>query len=76
MWSVSLNFYRSELERKRDYGRHIWQRAGLTWCFVETALFLAPPLVNALATHRLLIKMAPFFFRSRLKALDVDGQHE
>src|SRR5689334_4358778 len=29
--SASLEFYRSELEKRRDYGSHVWRRAGLTF---------------------------------------------
>jgi FtsH-binding integral membrane protein len=59
--STSLDFYRSELERKRDYERHIWRRSGLTFCFAGVALALIPELIPALKTPRLLLNAAPFF---------------
>ena len=59
--STSLDFYRSELERRRDYERNIWRRSGLTFCFLGLALALIPELIPALQTPRLLLKAAPFF---------------
>lgn len=59
--STSLDFYRSELERRRDYERHIWRRSGLTFCFAGVALALIPELIPALETPRLLLNAAPFF---------------
>lgn len=58
---TSLDFYRGELERQRDYGRHIWRRAGLTFCFVGVALVILPGLIKALDTPRLLLNAVPFF---------------
>jgi hypothetical protein len=58
---TSLDFYRSELERRRDYERHIWRRSGLIYCFAGVALALIPELIPALETPRLLLKAAPFF---------------
>jgi hypothetical protein len=61
-FSASLIFYRNELERKRDYVRHAWRRAGLTWCFVGLAIVLVPPLIQALETAPpLLVKALRFF---------------
>lgn len=61
-FSASLVFYRNELERKRDYVRHMWRRAGLTWCFAGLAIVLVPPLIQALATAPpLLVNALPFF---------------
>jgi len=59
--TTSLDFYRSELERRRDYERNIWRRSGLTFCFAGLALALIPELIPALQTPRLLLKAAPFF---------------
>jgi hypothetical protein len=58
-FSASLDFYRNELERKRDYTRHIWRRAGLTWCFVGLAIVVVPPMIQALP--RQLVNALPFF---------------
>src|SRR5579864_442274 len=59
--STSLDFYRSELERKRDYDRHIWRRSGVPFCFAGLALAIIPELIPALQTPRLLLNAAPFF---------------
>lgn len=60
--STSLDFYREELERQRDYARHIWRRSGLWLCFTGLALVVVPPLIKALKTPRLLLNAVPFFF--------------
>jgi len=57
--SASLHYYRSELERSRDYGQHIWRRAGLTFLFLSMAVVLAPGLIGALKAPRLLWNFAP-----------------
>ena len=60
--STSLEFYRNELEKQRDYGRHIWRRAGLTFCFLGLAIVLVPPLIHEwLIAPRGVLKAAPFF---------------
>jgi len=48
--STSLAFYRSELERQRDYGRHLWRRSGLTFCFLGLAMVVVPALMRSLET--------------------------
>jgi hypothetical protein len=60
-FSTSLEFYRKELERKRDYGRHIWRRAGLTFCFAGLAFVVIPALVEVLKKPRLPLNLVPFF---------------
>jgi hypothetical protein len=60
-FSTSLDFYRSELERSRDYGRQVWRRAGLTFCFAGMAVVIIPGLIEALKTPRLLLNLLPFF---------------
>jgi polyferredoxin len=57
--STSLDFYRRELERKHDYARHVWRRAGLTFCFAGLALVVLPALIGAFRTPRLLLNVAP-----------------
>ncbi len=59
--STSIEFYRSELERRRDYGRHIWRRTGLPYLFLGMAMFLAPALIAAFGAPRLFLNMIPFF---------------
>jgi uncharacterized membrane protein YfcA len=58
---TSLDFYRRELERRRDYGRHIWRRSGLWLCFVGLAFVVLPALIAALKAPRLLLNAIPFF---------------
>ena len=58
---TSLDFYRRELERRRDYGRHIWRRSGLWLCFVGLAFVVLPALIAALKAPRLLLNAVPFF---------------
>jgi uncharacterized membrane protein YfcA len=58
---TSLDFYRKELERRRDYGRHIWYRSGLWLSFVGLAFVVLPALIAALKTPRLLLNAIPFF---------------
>jgi hypothetical protein len=57
----TLQSYRSELEKRRDYIRHIWRRAGLTFAFLGMAMVVVPILVKSLDTPRLLVNLAPFF---------------
>jgi hypothetical protein len=57
--STSLEFYRSELERSRDYGLHIWRRAGLTFCFLGLAMVVLPGLIKSLDTPRLMLNFVP-----------------
>lgn len=59
--SASLQFYRRELERRRDYNKHLWRRAGLTFCFVGLALMVLPGVIKAFPTPRLLLNVVPFF---------------
>jgi hypothetical protein len=59
--ATSLDFYRRELERRRDYGRHIWRRSGLWLCFVGLAFVVLPALIAALKSPRLLVNAVTFF---------------
>jgi hypothetical protein len=59
--STSLEFYRSELERRRDYGRHIWRRTGLTFLFLGLAMVVVPALIAAFGAPHLFLNMVPFF---------------
>jgi hypothetical protein len=54
---ATASFYRSILERRRDYERHIWSRSGLPFLFAGIAIALAPPLIRA---PQLTGKAAPF----------------
>ncbi len=56
---TTLQSYRSELEKRRDYVRHIWRRAGLTFCFLGLAMVIVPGLIKSFDEPRLLVNMAP-----------------
>ncbi len=58
---TSLEFYRNELERRRDYTRHIWRNSALWLCFVGLAFLVLPVLGMALKNPRLLLNAIPFF---------------
>jgi NhaP-type Na+/H+ or K+/H+ antiporter len=57
--STSLEFYRGELEKRRDYSLHVWRRAGLTFCFLGLAMVVLPELIKSFAAPRLLLNVAP-----------------
>ena len=59
--STSIEFYRSELERRRDYRLHVWRRLGLTFCFLGLALALAPAFIASRDNPRILLNGLPFF---------------
>jgi polyferredoxin len=59
--NTTLQSYRSELEKRRDYARHAWRKAGLTFCFLGIAMVVAPALIKSLGTPRLLLNFAPLF---------------
>jgi hypothetical protein len=42
----SLEFYRRELERRRDYFRHTWLRSGLPFGFLGLAIVIVPPIIR------------------------------
>ena len=56
---TTLQSYRSELEKRRDYLRHIWRWAGLTICFLGVAMVVAPELIRSLNDPRRLLNVAP-----------------
>ncbi len=58
--NTSLEFYRSALERQRNYDRHLWRRSGLGFCFLGLAIVLVPPLIKSLGSLRLLLNFVPF----------------
>ena len=58
-FSTSRDFYRQELERQRDYNRHIWRKSGLTLAFLGLALVAVPALVKAIHTPGLLPNIVP-----------------
>lgn len=59
--NTTLLFCRSVLEKRRDYGRHVWRRSGLPFCFLGLAMVLVPALVKSVQAPRLLVNAVPFF---------------
>ncbi len=55
----SIDFYRRELEGKRDYSRHVWRRSGLTFCFLGLAMITSPVIVQAFHTPGILLNIIP-----------------
>jgi len=58
--STTLESYRTELEKRRDFTRHVWRKAGLWFCFLGLALIIVPELIKALASPRLALNVLPF----------------
>jgi uncharacterized membrane protein YfcA len=59
--NTTVRSYREELERKRDYEKHIWRRAGLTVCFLGVALILIPGFVKVFNHRASISNFIPFF---------------
>ena len=60
-FSTSLEFYRKELERQRDYSWRLWRRSGLAWAFLGLAfLVVIPVLMGAIQNPRILVNAVPF----------------
>jgi FtsH-binding integral membrane protein len=60
-WGTSLDFYRRELERRRDYVRDIWRLSVLWLFFIGLALLILPTVIATRANPRLLLNGVPFF---------------
>jgi hypothetical protein len=58
---TTVQAYRSELEKRRDYGRHLWRKAGLTFVFLGMGMVLLPSLLKSFENPRLLLTFAPIF---------------
>ena len=58
---ASLEFCRTELEKRRDLLRHFWRRSGLALCLLGLALVVGPAFVLAFKSPRLLVNAVPFF---------------
>ena len=59
--NTTVQSYRSELEKRRDYGRHIWSRLGLPFGLLGLAMVIVPGLIKSLDAPRLLLSFVPFF---------------
>jgi hypothetical protein len=58
--STCLEFYRRELERRRDYIRHIWLRSRLPFVLVGVSIAVVGTGARNAAPHKLL-NAVPFF---------------
>jgi hypothetical protein len=58
--SSSLTFYRTELERRRDYTRQVWRRSGLIFCLLGLGMVIAPALLQSPDPLGLVGKAIPF----------------
>jgi len=59
--STSLEFYKSELEKRLEWDRYIWRRSGLPVCFLGLAMVLVPILIQSLNSPRILPYAIPIF---------------
>jgi len=58
----TLQSYRQQLEKRRDYSQNIWLRSGLIFCFAGMAMVVAPMLVRDIeAPLRMLERVGPIF---------------
>ncbi len=67
--NTTVQSYRSELERQRDYGRNTWVRGGLAFAFFGMAMVMVPMVMvrvpvlikaTPVTGPRLLLDVAPF----------------
>jgi len=59
---TTLQSYREQLEKRRDYSQNIWLRSGLIFCFLGVAMVVMPMLVRDITTPlRLLANLGPIF---------------
>jgi len=57
---TTLQSYRQQLERRRDYSQNVWLRSGLIFCFLGIAMVVMPVLVRDIVTPlRLLANLGP-----------------
>ena len=57
---TTLQSYRQQLEKRRDYSQNIWLRSGLIFCFLGMAMVVMPVLVQDIMTPlRLLANLGP-----------------
>jgi hypothetical protein len=59
---TTLQSYKQQLKKRRDYSQNIWLRSGLIFCFVGMAMVVTPVLVRDIGTPvRLLASLGPLF---------------
>ncbi|MFZ0864977.1 MAG: hypothetical protein WB781_03495 [Candidatus Sulfotelmatobacter sp.] len=63
--NTTLQSYRSELEKRRDYARHVWRKAGLTFVFAGMALIVVPSLIKSLGTPAAPVELRAIVCASR-----------
>ena len=59
--NATIKSYRSALEMRQDYARHVWRRSGLTFCFLGLALVVVPGLFQSIHHAGLLMNFVPIF---------------
>jgi hypothetical protein len=59
--NATLQSYRRELERQRDYARHIWRRAGLPFCLLGAVLVILPQVIQSIHAPRVIEPLLPLF---------------
>jgi polyferredoxin len=59
---TTLQSYRQQLEKRRDYTKEIWLKSGLILCFLGIAMVVMPVLVRDIITPlRMLADLGPIF---------------
>ena len=58
-FNTTLQAYKNELEKQRDYVQHIWKRAGLTFCFLGIAIAVMPMVIKTFVAPHLLLHWLP-----------------
>jgi polyferredoxin len=59
---TTLQSYRQQLEKRRDYTKKIWLKSGLIFCFLGIAMVVMPVLVRDIITPlRMLADLGPIF---------------
>jgi hypothetical protein len=58
-FNTTLQAYKNELEKQRDYVQHIWKRAGLTFCFLGMAIAVMPMVIKTFVAPHLLLHWLP-----------------
>jgi hypothetical protein len=57
--NTTLQCYRGELEKRRDFGRYVWSK--VAFVFLGVAMIMGPVLIESLKAPRLLLNAVPFF---------------
>jgi len=57
---TTLQSYKQELEKRRDYSANIWLRSGLIFCFIGIAMVVLPLMMREISTPlRMLANVGP-----------------